>query len=85
MRGFTILVPAGSGVHADAVLRDWYRVLRPGGRALFTDAMVVTGMVSSEELATRSSSLQRFLHCVHTRSVERRLTRYAYLAEKPAA
>jgi len=37
------------------VLRDWFRVLRPGGRALFTDAMVVTGPVSHEEIATRSS------------------------------
>jgi len=38
-----------------AVLQDWHRVLRAGGRALFTDAMVVTGVVSHEELATRSS------------------------------
>jgi cyclopropane fatty-acyl-phospholipid synthase-like methyltransferase len=37
------------------VLRDWYRVLRPGGKALFTDAMVVTGVVSHDELAIRSS------------------------------
>ena len=38
-----------------AALRDWCRVLRPGGRALFTDAMVLTGIVSHEELAIRSS------------------------------
>jgi SAM-dependent methyltransferase len=129
-----------------AVLSDWFRVLRPGGRALFTDAMVLTGLVSHEELATRSSigfylfvppgmnerlleaagfrvlavedvtanaadvarrwhdarerqraalvaregevnfaGLQRFLLCVHTLSVERRLSRFAYLAEKPGA
>jgi SAM-dependent methyltransferase len=126
-----------------SALRDWHRILRPGGRALFTDAMVVTGVVSNEELATRSSigfylflppgenerlleaagftllgvedvteaaasvarrwhdarvhqqdalitregretfdGLQRFLWCVHTVSAERRLSRYAYLAEK---
>ena len=37
------------------VLKDWHRVLRTGGRMLFTDAMVVSGLVSHEELATRSS------------------------------
>jgi SAM-dependent methyltransferase len=128
------------------VLRDWQRVLRSGGRMLFTDAMVLTGIVSHEELATRSSigfylfvppgenerlireaglellavhdvtdnaallsrrrhdaraahqeallaregeanfeGLQRFLACVHTLSSERRLSRYAYLAQKPGA
>ena len=38
-----------------STLRDWCRVLRPGGRALFTDAMIISGIVSNEELATRSS------------------------------
>src|SRR5262245_24955547 len=36
-------------------LRDWNRVLRPGGRLLFTDPVVVTGPVTNEELRVRSS------------------------------
>jgi SAM-dependent methyltransferase len=37
------------------VLHEWFRVLKPNGRALFTDAMIVTGGITNEELATRSS------------------------------
>jgi SAM-dependent methyltransferase len=144
--GFDAIVSNDAMCHIDhrlAVLREWHRVLRSGGRALFTDAMVITGPVSHEELAIRSSigfyifvppgenerllreagfkllgvddltgsaaeisqrwcdareehrealimregpenfqGLQRFLHCVHALSTERRLSRYSYLAEK---
>jgi ubiquinone/menaquinone biosynthesis C-methylase UbiE len=38
-----------------AVLREWYRVLKPGGQMLFTDAMVITGLISHEDIAKRSS------------------------------
>jgi len=37
------------------VLRDWERLLRPGGRLLFTDALVLTGLLSHQEVAVRSS------------------------------
>jgi SAM-dependent methyltransferase len=125
------------------VLRDWHRLVGRRGRILFTDALVVTGPLSHEEIATRSSigfyvfvppgenerlleaagfavlavedvthstadisrrrhdararheralveregqqnfdGLQRYLRCVHSLAAERRLSRFAYLAEK---
>jgi len=36
-------------------LRDWRRVLKPGGRLVFTNPVVVTGPVTHEEIAVRSS------------------------------
>ena len=38
-----------------AVFQEWYRVLKPGRRILFTDPVVITGAVTNEELAVRSS------------------------------
>lgn len=37
------------------VLKEFNRVLKKGGRLLFTDPVVITGAVSSEEIAVRSS------------------------------
>jgi SAM-dependent methyltransferase len=38
-----------------AVLGEWKRVLRAGGRCLYTDPVVVTGLLSNAEIAARSS------------------------------
>jgi len=38
------------------VLADWTRLLKPCGRALFTDPTVVTGPLCNSEIAVRSSS-----------------------------
>jgi SAM-dependent methyltransferase len=126
------------------VLKDWFRVLRPGARMLFTDALVITGLISNGEIAARSMignyfflplgenerliraagfrlfksddltsacsntatrwhdararhsaelfrlegaenyhALQKFLWCVRTLTLERRLSRFSYLAIKP--
>ena len=39
-----------------SLFKEWSRVLRPGGRMLYTDPVVVTGLVAKEEFATRSST-----------------------------
>lgn len=36
-------------------LSEWHRVLRPGGRCLYTDPVVLTGWITKDELAARSS------------------------------
>jgi ubiquinone/menaquinone biosynthesis C-methylase UbiE len=125
-------------------LDEWHRVLRPGGRAVFTDPVLITGPVTNDELAQRSSiglfvfvpkghneelivktgfklvsqldltenaalvsrrwreararfrdellrmegesqfdGVQKFLKAVHRLTAERRLSRVAYLVEKP--
>jgi cyclopropane fatty-acyl-phospholipid synthase-like methyltransferase len=35
----------------EAVLAEWHRILKPGARMLFTDAAVLTGIISSEEIS----------------------------------
>ena len=38
-----------------ATLRDWTRLLEPGGRLLYADPIVVTGALTNEQIAIRSS------------------------------
>lgn len=39
----------------NAALKDWFRLLRPGGSLLLTDAAILTGAVSKQEIDTRAS------------------------------
>jgi hypothetical protein len=69
--GFYLFVPPGTNEE----------LLRAAGfdvRARHREALV------AREGEANFDGLQRFLGCTHTLSVERRLSRYAYLAEKPA-
>ena len=38
-----------------ALLRQVFRILKPGGRFLFSDALVIGGLITHEEIAARSS------------------------------
>jgi ubiquinone/menaquinone biosynthesis C-methylase UbiE len=39
----------------DKVFRDWLRILKPNGLMLFSDALIVNGVLSHEEIARRSA------------------------------
>jgi 2-polyprenyl-3-methyl-5-hydroxy-6-metoxy-1,4-benzoquinol methylase len=39
----------------EQVIAEWARILKPGGRLLFTDPITVTGPLSAAEIAVRSS------------------------------
>jgi SAM-dependent methyltransferase len=45
----------------EAVLAEWFRVLRPGAGLVFTDPIVVTGMLRRDEIAARSDSMGEFV------------------------
>jgi len=46
------------------LFRELHRVLCPGGRLLFTDPIVVTGMLQREEMLARSGAMGRFVFSV---------------------
>ena len=55
---FDVVISIDSMNHLKAranVLKEFRRVLKKGGRLLFTDAVVITGVLTNEEIAIRSS------------------------------
>jgi SAM-dependent methyltransferase len=43
------------------VLRDWHRLVRRGGRILFTDPVTVTGLLRREEMIVRGDAMGEFV------------------------
>jgi ubiquinone/menaquinone biosynthesis C-methylase UbiE len=55
---FDVIVSIDSINHLkarDRVLKEFNRVLKKGGQLLFSDAVVITGILTNEEIAIRSS------------------------------
>jgi hypothetical protein len=71
--GFTLLSAEDATGAAETIARRWH-----DARQQHRDALV------AREGDANFAGLQRFLACVHQVSAERRLSRFAYLAEKPA-
>ena len=44
-----------------AVLREWHRLLHPGGRILFTNPITLTGLLRREEMIVRSGGMGAFV------------------------
>jgi cyclopropane fatty-acyl-phospholipid synthase-like methyltransferase len=42
-------------IDRSGLLRECFRVLKPHGRMIFSDALVITGAISNEEIASRTS------------------------------
>jgi hypothetical protein len=70
--GFTVLEVQDVTANAAEVASRWH-----DARARHREPLV------AREGEANFDGLQKFLRCVHTLSVEKRLSRYAYLAEKP--
>ncbi len=57
----------------DELLAEWHRILRPGGRFLFTDAVVITGTLTREEIFARSNAMGLFIFtpaCDHDKNIQ---------------